>query len=103
MTIAGQALMILGALALLIAAVAVLRLPDALTRQHGVALGVLAVPLVAAGTALVVRDPGWAIRLALLVGAMLFMIPSAANLLSRVATLDEGREEDARHAPTSVS
>lgn len=99
MTFVGQVLMVLGALVLLVAALGLWRLPDALTRQHSAALGVLAIALIAAGMALTVFDRGWAIRLALLVGAMTFMMPAAANLLARVATVEEEREDEARNAP----
>jgi multisubunit Na+/H+ antiporter MnhG subunit len=71
----------------------VLRLPDALTRQHGAALGVLTIALIAGGTALTVQDSGWTIRLALRVGAMMAMIPAAANMLARAAVHENGDEK----------
>ncbi len=90
MTILGQVLMLMGALVLVVAALGILRLPDALTRQHGVGLGVVAVTFIAIGLGFATSQGGWVVRLVLMVAAMMFMIPAAANMLARVAS-DEGR------------
>lgn len=96
MTLFAHACIVVGALVLVIAALGVLRLPSALTRQHGVGLGVVAVTIIALGMALDARRGGWIVRLVLMVAAMMFMIPAAANMLARVATDEEGRAEEAR-------
>ena len=78
--------MALGALLLVIAAWGVLRLPDALSRQHAATKGAtFALVLIGAGAALWANDSAWTVRLALIVGVLLATLPVGAHLLARAA------------------
>lgn len=78
--------MALGALLLVIAAWGVLRLPDALSRQHAATkAATFALVLIGAGAALWANDSAWTVRLALIVGVLLATLPVGAHLLARAA------------------
>jgi multicomponent Na+:H+ antiporter subunit G len=80
--------MILGlALAiLLIAALGVSRLPDALTRQHAATkAGTLSLALFSLGTGLLAWDVAWTWRLALLALILLAVLPLASHALAGAA------------------
>lgn len=84
MSTAGLALCALGALVVLIAAVGVVRLPDALSRQHAATkAGTVGVGLLAGGVAL--AEPAWTWRVALLVALLLVTLPLASHALARAA------------------
>lgn len=85
MTAAGLSLCVVGALILLVAGVGVLRLPDALARQHAATkAGTLGVGTFALGVA--VAHPEWAPRTALVVALLLATLPIASTALARAAT-----------------
>ena len=82
-----------GAMLLVVAAVGVVRLPDALSRQHAATKsGTLALGLILLGVALAARDWGWALRVAAIEVFLLVTLPVASHMLARAA---------ARHAYTS--
>lgn len=76
----------LGIVFLLIAALGVVRLPDALARQHAATkAGTVAVALFAVGAALIARDAAWTWRLVLVIALLLATLPLASHALSRAA------------------
>lgn len=88
MTPLGWILCSLAMLILAIAAVGILRLPDALARQHAATkAGTLAVSLFALGLALVAWDSGWGwpwiARLLVVVLFLLMTLPLASHALAR--------------------
>ena len=81
--------MLLGMVLLVIAAVGLLRLPDALSRQHAATkAGTLAIATVCVGAWLL--NPGWAWgwRLGLIVAYLLITLPIASHLLARAAVTE---------------
>jgi multicomponent Na+:H+ antiporter subunit G len=94
------ALLAAGAVLLVIAAWGVIRLPDALARQHAATkAGTLALALVCLGAMAAVRDVGWVWRLVLIVGFLLATLPVASHLLARAAVREAGLEERMAAAP----
>lgn len=82
----GWLLCVLGLSVMLIAAVGVLRLPDALSRQHAATkAGTLAVILFAIGAGLIVQQPAWSWRLAVIVLLLMLTLPLASHALARAA------------------
>lgn len=72
---------------LLIAALGVYRLPDALSRQHAATkAATLSLTLFALGTGLFAWDAAWTWRLILLVALLLTTLPLASHALGRAAT-----------------
>lgn len=72
---------------LLIAALGVYRLPDALSRQHAATkAATLSLTLFALGTGLLAWDAAWTWRLILLVALLLTTLPLASHALGRAAT-----------------
>jgi len=84
----------LAMLVLLIAAVGILRLPDALARQHAsTKAGTLAVSLFALGLALVAGEAAWTWRLLALVTFLLLTLPLASHALARAGVIERERSE----------
>jgi len=78
---------------LLIAALGVYRLPDALARQHAATkAGTLSLALFALGVGLLVWDWAWAWRLIVLVLILLAVLPLASHALARAAAVGKERE-----------
>lgn len=76
----------IGIMVILIAAAGLVRLPDALSRQHAATkAGTVAVILFALGTALIFQDTAWTWRLLLIVILLMFTLPLASHALSRAA------------------
>ena len=76
----------LGIVVILIAATGLLRLPDALSRQHAATkAGTVAVILFATGTALIMLDTAWTWRLLLIIVLLMCTLPLASHALSRAA------------------
>jgi len=99
MTGAGVSLCLLGSLLLLVAAWGVVRLPDALSRQHAATkAGTLALSVFALGAGLIVPEPAWIARLAALVLLLLIALPLASHALARAAVKEadsgDGRRTD---------
>jgi multicomponent Na+:H+ antiporter subunit G len=87
-----SALLLGGGALLLLAAWGVIRLPDALSRQHAATkAGTLAVALVCAGARLAADETSWTLRLLAILVFLLVTLPVASHLLARAAV----REGDA--------
>ncbi len=92
MTLFGFVLASAGVLLLVVAALGLFLLPDALSRQHAATKsGTLALGLLLSGAALVAADPAWWPRVALILVFLLLTLPVASHMLGRAA---------ARHAYT---
>ena len=75
-----------GVLVILVAAAGLVRLPDALSRQHAATkAGTVAVILFAIGTALIMQDTAWTWRLLLIVILLMLTLPLASIALARTA------------------
>lgn len=95
MTWLSLALMVAGAVLLVLAAWGVVVLPDALSRQHAATkAGTLALALVCFGAMLLARDGEWSWRLALILGFLLVTLPVASHLLARAAVREAGHQPD---------
>ena len=82
----GWAICGLGSVLLLIAALGILRLPDALARQHAATKAVTLAGLVfALGIGLLARDPAWTWRLLALACILILTLPLASHALARAA------------------
>ena len=78
------ALMVLGSIFCLVAAVGVVRLPDALTRMHAATkAGTLGTGLLIVAEALFYRQLGISLRAALVIALLLLTAPVAAHLIGR--------------------
>ncbi len=96
MTLLAVIFLVSGAVLLVIAAWGVLRLPDALSRQHAATkAGTLAVAVIAVGAILAFPTLAWGWRLALIVGFLLATLPVASNLLARAAMREAGQIDEA--------
>ena len=83
---AGWVLCATGIAVILIAAIGLVRLPDALSRQHAATkAGTIAVILFAAGAAMIAQDSAWSWRLLLIIMLLLLTLPLASHALSRAA------------------
>jgi len=82
----GWVFCILGMFIILIAAAGLVRLPDALSRQHAATkAGTVAVMLFTTGTALIIQDADWTWRLLAILVLLLLTLPLASHALSRAA------------------
>lgn len=100
MTLLAAIFLFVGALLLVIAAWGVLRLPDALSRQHAATkAGTLAVAVVAVGAILAFPTLAWGWRLGLIVGFLLATLPVASHLLARAAIREGGLDREADAVP----
>ncbi len=96
----GWTLCSIGILVILIAAVGLVRLPDALSRQHAATkAGTLGVILFATGTALVIQDSAWTWRLLLIVLLLMLTLPLASYALSRAAAREMSGRNPKRSRP----
>jgi multicomponent Na+:H+ antiporter subunit G len=92
MRVVGGLLGVAGALVLLVAALGLLRLPDALSRQHaGTKAGTLGVALVALGAGLWAGEWAWTWRLLAIAGLLLITLPVASHALARAAVREAER------------
>lgn len=83
--------MLLGMGLLAIAALGVLRLPDALSRQHAATkAGTLALGVLLAGVALAGGSLAWALRALGIFVALLATLPIAAHALAQAALREQG-------------
>jgi multicomponent Na+:H+ antiporter subunit G len=95
--ILGWGLLGLGLLVLAVAGIGLLRLPDALSRQHAsTKAGTLGLALMIAGTFLAGGQDGWLPRLLALAAILMLTLPVAGHALARLAWVERGRDaEDA--------
>jgi multicomponent Na+:H+ antiporter subunit G len=78
---------------LVIAAIGILRLPDALARQHAATkAATLAVSLFALGLILVMAEAAWTWRLLVLVAILLMTLPLASHALARAGVAENERK-----------
>lgn len=83
-SLTGWGICTLAMIILVIAAVGILRLPDALARQHAATkAATLAVSLFALGLGLAVGEAAWTWRLLVLVAILLMTLPLASHALAR--------------------
>lgn len=83
----------LAAIVLAIAAIGILRLPDALARQHAATkAATLSVSLFAIGLALVAGEAAWTWRLLVLVAILLMTLPLASHALARAGIAERERK-----------
>jgi multicomponent Na+:H+ antiporter subunit G len=86
MSLAASVIAGLGALLLVVSAVGLFRLPDALARQHAATKSTtLALGLILLGVALEAGDPAVWIRVGLILALLLLTLPVASHLLARAA------------------
>jgi multicomponent Na+:H+ antiporter subunit G len=100
MNLVATILLFAGAILLVIAAWGVVRLPDALSRQHAATkAGTLAIAVVALAAILATPTLAWGWRLGLIVGFLLATLPVASHLLARAAMREAGQSDEAEAAP----
>lgn len=93
MTLLGWMISGLGAAILLVAAVGVVRLPDALARQHAATKAVtLALLVFILGVGIAVADSAWTWRLLALAALLLLTLPLASHALARAGMQERGEE-----------
>ena len=91
MNLLGVALCVVGSILLLIAAWGVVRLPDALSRQHAATkAGTLALAVFILGAGFLMPEPAWIGRLILLMLLLLITLPLASHALARAAVREMG-------------
>lgn len=89
-----------GVALLVIAAIGLFRLPDALSRQHAATKSVtLALGLLLFGVALQADDRRWWWRVGIIVLLLLVTLPVASHMLARAAARQLHDEEKLRRAP----
>lgn len=89
----GWGVCMLAMIVLMIAAFGILRLPNALARQHAATkAATLAVSLFAVGLGLVVGEAAWTWRLLVLVTILLMTLPLASHALARAGIAESERK-----------
>ena len=97
MIIVGLSLCLLGAMLLVVAAWGVVRLPDALSRQHAATkAGTLALGVFALGAGLIMPEPAWIGRLVVLLVLLLITLPLASHALARAAAREMRTDNEQR-------
>lgn len=95
MSTLGWLLMVVGAALLAVAALGLLRLPDALSRQHAATkAATLALGLMLAGLAVLQPSAAWWIRIGALVVLLALTVPVASHALARAAAASAAAGED---------
>jgi multicomponent Na+:H+ antiporter subunit G len=98
--LAGSALLIAGGVLLIIAAWGVLRLPDALARQHAATkAGTLALLCLCIGTLLLQPSEAWFWRILAIVVFLFVTLPIASHVLARAAVAHSSLDVEASRAP----
>jgi multicomponent Na+:H+ antiporter subunit G len=86
MSVAGFVIAVLGVGLLIVAAIGLFRLPDALSRQHAATKSTtLALGLILIGAAIHAPDEGWWWRVTALLLLLLATLPVASHMLARAA------------------
>jgi multicomponent Na+:H+ antiporter subunit G len=89
-----------GGVLLVVAAWGVVRLPDALSRQHAATkAGTFALALICIGAITAAPDSGWTIRLAVILAFLFATLPVASHLLARAAVREATLEDAIERAP----
>ena len=82
----GWLICLLGGVTIIIAAIGILRLPDALSRQHAATkAGTVGVMLVVVGTMIIVQQAEWIWRLLVILLFLFLTLPLASHALARAA------------------
>ncbi len=90
MTVAGVILVGFGSVLLVVAALGLFLLPDALARQHAATkAGTLALSAVLLGTAIVGGDVSWWWRVGVIVALLFATLPVASHMLARAAAREQ--------------
>ena len=90
----GWLLFLAGAVTIVIAAIGIVRLPDALSRQHAsTKAGTVAVMLVVVGTMLIVPEAEWIWRLLVILLLLFLTLPLASHTLARAAYREQLESE----------
>lgn len=98
--IVSSLLIVAGGCVLVIAAWGVVRLPDALSRQHAATkAGTFALALVCLGAIAAAAEAGWTIRLAVILAFLFATLPVASHLLARAAVRERNLETEVERAP----
>lgn len=88
-------LVVSGAVLLVVAALGVFVLPDALARQHAATKAVtLALGFVLGGAMLATRDPAWTFRLGAILVFLVVTLPVGSHMLARAAAREAGAWDD---------
>jgi len=99
-TLAALVIASIGVALLVVSALGLFRLPDALARQHAATKSTtLALGLILLGVALHAADPAVWLRVGLLLAFLVFTLPVASHLLARAATRRLHRPGELRDAP----
>lgn len=89
----------LGVALLVVSAVGLFRLPDALSRQHAATKSTtLALGLLLVGAAWIAGDPAWWLRVATILLFLVVTLPVASQVLARAAARERYQPEDLRDA-----
>ena len=92
---AGWLLCSIAMLIILLAAIGIIRLPDAMSRQHAATKATTsAVMLFAIGTMLIVGEAGWTWRLLVIISFLLLTLPLASHVLCRAAYREMNSRND---------
>lgn len=99
MTIVGMILAYCGVALLVISALGLFLLPDALSRQHAATKSAtLSLGLLLTGIGLQVGDAGWWLRIGLLLALLLLTLPVAAHMLARAAARTAYTDQEKQNA-----
>lgn len=97
----GWLLCLAGGVTILVAAIGILRLPDALSRQHAsTKAGTVAVILVAIGTMIIVQEAAWTWRLLVILLLLFLTLPLASHTLARAAYREMADTESKEETPS---
>ncbi|MGY6518408.1 MAG: monovalent cation/H(+) antiporter subunit G [Lysobacteraceae bacterium] len=100
MSIIASILVCAGVLLLVVSALGLFTLPDALSRQHAATKSAtLALGLLLAGVGIHVNDAAWWGRVVVIIALLLMTLPVAAHMLARAAARHAYRPEELRDAP----
>ena len=95
MIVGGVLICLMALVILLIAAIGVVRLPDALARQHAATkAATLAVSIFAIGIGIAVWNAQWTWKLALVIAILLLTMPLASHALARAGVDELERRSD---------
>ncbi len=99
MSVLALAVGLVGSALLLVAALGLFRLPDALARQHAATKGgTLALWLILFGVSLEAGDAAWWWRGLIIVVLLLLTLPLSSHMLARAAVHERYSEQEVREA-----
>ena len=93
---AGWLLCGIAVLVVLVSAIGLIRLPDALSRQHAATKATtVAVIIFAIGTMLIKADPAWSWRVLVILVLLFITLPIASHMLGRAAYREMSQRDGA--------